>query len=73
LRDFFLKPATTRQREYEALRPVFVEGLSQKEAAERFNLSYAAFRQLVHSFRQAIATGAPPFSTDPVEADLRGV
>jgi hypothetical protein len=69
LRDSFLNPATARQRQDEALRSVFVDGLAQQEAAQRFHLSYQAFRQLVHSFRQALATGAPPFSTDPVEAD----
>jgi hypothetical protein len=70
LRDFFLNPGTARQREYEALRCVFVEGLSQKEAAERFHLSYQALRQVVHAFRRAVAAGAPPFSTGPGEAGL---
>jgi hypothetical protein len=26
----------------------------------------------VHSFRQAVTTGSPPFSTDPVAADPLG-
>src|SRR5215207_7372267 len=35
-RLFFTAPSCPAQRQYEALRAVFVEGLSQKEAAERF-------------------------------------
>jgi hypothetical protein len=70
LRDFFLDPPGVRQREYEALRAVFIDNLSQKAAAQRFGLSYEAFRQLVHSFRHSFNQGedAPPFSTGPTEA-----
>lgn len=59
-RDFFLKPSCTSQRRYEALRAVFVEGLSQKAAASRFGYSPGAFRQLVLQFRSACAAGKPP-------------
>ena len=63
-RLFFADPSCPAQRQYEALRAVFLEGLSQKEAAERFLYSYAAFRQLVGEFRASIADGtAPPFSS----------
>jgi hypothetical protein len=73
LRDFFLQPPGVRQREYEALRAVFVGGLSQKEAAGRFDLSSEAFRQLVHSFRQSFTDGAaPPFSSGLAVADPAG-
>jgi hypothetical protein len=64
LRRFFLEPCCPRQRQYEALRAVFVEGLSQKEAAQRFGYSHDAFRQLLGQFRSACAVGTPPpFST----------
>jgi hypothetical protein len=63
---FFREPSSPRQRQYEALRCVFVDGCSQKEAAERFGYSYDAFRQLVHEFRQSFRAGqTPPFSSDP--------
>jgi len=69
-RDYFLRPSCPGQRQYEALRAVFVEGLSQKDAAERFGYSYGALRQLVLEFRSAFSGGAaegggsaPPFST----------
>jgi transposase len=57
---FFLEPSSTAQRQYEALRAVFVEGGCQKEVAERFGYSYAAFRQLVHQFRGGCRAGQPP-------------
>jgi Helix-turn-helix domain len=57
---FFREPAGPLQRQYEALRAVFLDGLSQKEAAGRFGYSYDAFRQLVHHFRQGCAAGTPP-------------
>jgi hypothetical protein len=60
LRDFFLKPSTPGQRQYEALRAVFIDGLSQKEAAERFEYSYGAFRVLVHQFRASMSASHPP-------------
>jgi hypothetical protein len=59
-RRFFLEPSGPLQRQYETLRAVFVDGLSQKEAADRFGYSYDAFRQLVHQFRQGCAAGSPP-------------
>ena len=72
LRDYFLRPSCPGQRQYEALRAVFVEGISQKDAALRFGYSYGAFRQLVLEFRSAFCGDggseeggglAPPFST----------
>jgi hypothetical protein len=63
LRRFFLEPSSAPQRQYEALRAVFVEGLSQKTVAQHFGYSYDAFRQLVHEFRQSFADDrSPPFS-----------
>ena len=47
----FLTPANTAHRRYEALRAYFVEGLSSKQAAERFGYSPGSFRGLVHQFR----------------------
>jgi hypothetical protein len=61
---FFLDPPCARQRQYEALRAVFVDNLSQKQAAARFGYSYQAFRQLLHQFRHSFVNGPPPFSTD---------
>lgn len=50
-RRFFLNPDQTSHRRYEALRAVFVEGCSQKEAATTFGYTYGSMRQLVNDFR----------------------
>jgi transposase len=50
-RRFFAEPATARQRQYEALRAFFLEGVPSAEAARRFGYSPGAFRVLCHSFR----------------------
>lgn len=69
-RRFFSERSCPAQRQYEALRAVFVEGLSQKDAAERFGYSHGAFRLTVMRFRSALAGGdAPPFSINRRGAD----
>jgi hypothetical protein len=69
LRDYFLRPSCPGQRQYEALRAVFVEGVSQKDVAGRFGYSHGALRQLVLQFRSAFSGGsAPPFSTNTRQA-----
>ena len=59
-RRFFLQPSVDAQRLYEALRAVCVEGCRQKDIADRFGYSYAAFRQQVTRFRARCAAGQPP-------------
>lgn len=48
---FFLQPDKPLQRQYEALRAYFVEGLPSHEVAARFGYSPGAFRVLCHQFR----------------------
>jgi len=48
---FFLEPGHPRQRQYEALRAYFVEGLPSAEAARRFGYTAGSFRVLCHKFR----------------------
>ena len=63
LDDYFLQPEDTIQRRYETLRAVFVEGLSLKEAARRFRVSYGTVRNWASEFRQAFQSDQrPPFS-----------
>jgi hypothetical protein len=66
-RLFFLQPAHESQRLYEALHAVFVDGCRQKDVAQRFGYSFAAFRQQVHQFRVRCASGQPP----PFSANAR--
>jgi len=51
---FFAEPATARQRQYEALRAFFLDGLTSKEVAHRFSYSHGAFRVLCHDFRRGL-------------------
>jgi hypothetical protein len=61
---FFQEPASAPQRQYEALRAVFIDRCRQKDVAERFGYDYGGLRQLVGQFRAACADGQPPpFST----------
>ena len=47
----FLEPSSSTQRQYEALRAFFVDGLPSAEAATRFGYTPGSFRVLVHQFR----------------------
>lgn len=51
-RNFFARPATPRQRQYEALRAFYVDQLPSAECARRFGYSPGAFRVLCHDFRR---------------------
>lgn len=60
-KKFFLNPAQTQQRHYEALRAIHLENLTIKQAAERFNFSAAYLKKLNAQFRQALKCGEPDF------------
>jgi hypothetical protein len=47
----FLEPQHPRQRQYEALRAYFAEGMPSAAAARRFGYTPGAFRVLCHAFR----------------------
>jgi DNA-directed RNA polymerase specialized sigma24 family protein len=51
-REFFSQPTNPYQRQYEALRAVFVEGQPQKQVAQEFGFEYGSLRQLLHQLRQ---------------------
>ncbi len=48
---FFLQPLKPLQRQYEALRAYFVEGLPSAQVAARFDYTPGSFRVLCHQFR----------------------
>ena len=64
-RDFFTEPSRTYQRQYEALRAIFVDRRKQADVAEQFGYTYGALRQLVFRFRQFVdgqdESGEAPF------------
>src|ERR1017187_10199615 len=50
---FFLEPASPAQRQYEALRAYFVEGVSSADVSQRFGYTRGSFRVLCHHFRRS--------------------
>ena len=51
-RKFFVEPANSRQRIYEALRAYFVDGRPPKQVARDFGYSVGSFHVLCHHFRR---------------------
>jgi hypothetical protein len=75
-RRFFAEPASPRQRQYEALRAFFVDGLASAEAARRFGYSPGGFRVLCHDFRRGqlpgfFATASPGPCRQPKKSRAR--
>jgi len=69
-RRFFGEPRSPRQRQYEALRAFFVEGLASTDAAKRFGYAPGTFRVLCHAFRrdelpEFFTAGKPGPTTQP--------
>jgi hypothetical protein len=58
---FFLAPDSPLQRQYEALRAYFVEGLPSHQVARRFGYTPGSFRVLCHQFRHDPARRAAFF------------
>ena len=50
---FFLQPASTARRQYEALRAYFVDGASTDQVSRRFGYTPGSFRVLAHHFRRS--------------------
>jgi hypothetical protein len=57
-RQFFLEPAETYHRQYEAMRAFFVEGRRLKEIAQQFGYQESSLRTLVCRFRNQVKTDA---------------
>jgi transposase-like protein len=69
---YFLQPLDVRQRRYELLRTVFVDGQSLLDAAQHFDVSYGTVRNWVSEFRQQCDAGKrPPFSQIRLVVDRR--
>jgi len=75
-RRFFKAPATSRQRQYEALRAYFVEEEASAEVARRFGYSPGGFRVLCHASRRGelpdfFATTSPGPREQPKKSKVR--
>src|SRR3954451_17279953 len=58
---FFLAPESPLQRQDEALRAYYVEGLPSRQVARRFGYTPGSFRVLCHQFRHDVAQRAAFF------------
>ncbi len=65
LETFFSHPLSAKHRQYEALRCHALEGLTAKEAGQRFGLSEATIHTLAHELRVGKLQFFPPTSTGP--------
>jgi hypothetical protein len=61
-RRFFLEPKSPKQRQYEAFRAYFIDGLPSKEVALAFGYSPGSFQVMCHHFRR---DPAPVFFASP--------
>ena len=68
-RRFFLEPDQTSHRRYEALRAIFVDGLSLNQVADRFGYRPLALRSLVSQFRRSCRAGSPPPFSFAIDLD----
>ena len=59
-RRFFHEPDDTLHRRYEALRAVFIDGLSLDRAAKRFGYRPGALKSLASRFCAQCRAGDPP-------------
>jgi hypothetical protein len=57
-RQFFLEPAETYHRQYEALRAFVVEGRPLQEIAQQFGYQESSLRVMVSQFRTQVQVNA---------------
>jgi transposase len=68
---FFLEPAFPAQRQYEAVRAYLAEGLSARDAAQRFGYSTATLYSLCREFRAGRLVWFEPSKPGPKKAPKR--
>lgn len=61
LEKYFNSPVSASQRHYEALRSIFIDGLSSQKAAKKANLSYGTLKNLRSEAGKLIKEGRDPF------------
>ena len=66
---FFLDPQQTFQRQYEALRAIFVEGQPLDQVAARFGYKSSALRSMASRFRADCRGGVTTPYFSPTDAD----
>jgi hypothetical protein len=72
-RQFFREPRQTFQRQYEALRAIFVDAEPLDQVAQRFGYKPSALRSMASRLRVDCRRGVtPPFSLRTVAGDRSG-
>lgn len=64
-KDYFIKPRSTAQTHYEALRDHFVNGLKIEEAANKFGLAPSYLMKLRFEFQRGLEQGRDRFFSAP--------
>ena len=59
--NYFTSPTNPSQRQYEALKAYYVDGLSTKETSKRYNFKPAYFKKLKFNFLSALKNDQNPF------------
>jgi hypothetical protein len=67
---FFLQPKTTFQRQYEALRAIFVDGEPIDQVADRFGYKSSTLRVMASRFRGDCRRGVTPPFFSTTDADV---
>lgn len=60
-KDFFLKPKSTAQKQYEALRMYYVENKTAKETAKKFGYKHRGFTTIITDFNKKCKTNETDF------------
>jgi hypothetical protein len=68
---FFLEPKQTFQRQYEALRAIFVAGEPLDQVAERFGYKSSSLRSMACRFRGDCRRGVTPPFFSRTDADVQ--
>jgi hypothetical protein len=68
-RRFFIEPKQIFQRQYEALRAIFVDAEPLDQVAVRFGYKSSALRSIVRRFRADCRRGVPTPFFSPTDAD----
>jgi transposase len=63
-KNFFLNPENSHQRQYEALKAFFCDGLSIPEITQRFGFSKHYFNKLKYQFNKDLAQKINPYFED---------
>jgi hypothetical protein len=67
---FFLEPKPTFQRQYEALRAIFVDGEPIDQVADRFGYKSSTLRVMASRFRGDCRRGVTPPFFSTTDADV---